>query len=183
MKTKLLSVVGFSGCGKGVFCRIAHDEFGVTWLSSGAIVRDEMAKRAINSTPQNVRQVSDEIRQRHNGYFLAAMDAQILSVIDEGKNAVIDALREPNDVWYLRQLLCQTKIIAITANAQERFARINTRKRAGDPLSAEQFGILHSTEVRLGVENVMKTADHRLRNERSKHEFEAHCRALLGRLL
>lgn len=183
MKMKLLSVVGFSGCGKGVFCRIAQDEFGVTWLSSGKVVRDEIAKRGICSTPDNVRQVSDEIRQRHRGYFLAAMDAQIFSAIDEGKNAVIDALREPNDVSYLRQLLCQTKIIAITANAPERLARINTRRRAGDPLSAEQFDTLHRTEIRLGVETVMKSADYVLCNEGSEHEFGTNCRDLLGRLL
>lgn len=179
----LLGVVGFSGSGKAVFCRIAQDEFGVVWLSSGALVRNEISRQGVPETPTNLRRVSEEIRQRHAGSFLAAMEEQVVVALGGGRDVVIDALREPSDLKFIRRFSCQAEIIAITATPEARFARIIARKRRGDPVSRDECEDLQRSEMKLGVADVIEAANYVVRNEGTLERFEGGCRDLLGRLL
>lgn len=157
----LIGVCGYSGAGKTTFCREMSRRFSLPCLSTGEIVRRRAVERGYALTPENITRVSDEIRRETDQFFLRILAPELESV----GAALIDCLREDNDLLALRELSDRATLVAVTAAAEVRASRLLERARPGDPASQEGCRDLDETEKRLGADRLLAAADYVLGND------------------
>ena len=96
---------------------------------------------------------------------------------------IIDSLREEKDYDTLRQFSRDIETVAVVSSSRIRYERMAKRRRKGDPLSWEEFLLLEQKEMRLGVENLIKSAGYVVRNEDNLDEFRRKSLKVMNKLV
>lgn len=109
------------------------------------ILRDELSKRNIEPSRENLINIGNELRKNFGSSILADRVKMKLSK----SNAVIDSIRNPGEVKSLKQLPA-FYLIAIDAPAELRFLRATSRKRVENADNLDEF---------IGMENREKSLD------------------------
>lgn len=179
----ILGVCGFSGAGKSTFCREMSRRFDLPLFATGEIVRREVAARGHALNPETIARVSDEIREETGGQFLRILEADLRCAFESQPAVLIDCLREESDLLAVRDLADRIVLIAITAPDEIRAARALGRSRPGDPISHEELQALHTIEQRLGVTDLLRTANYAVHNDGDLDEFIERAAAVVGDVL
>lgn len=173
MKNKLfIGLVGSLAAGKGVVADYFIKNYGFVSFSLSFIVHDELKKRGITQfTRSTLQDIGDEMRQAEGEGVLAKRAVKLLS--EEGSSRVIvEGIRNPGEVAYLRSLP-NFVLIAVDATRAVRFKRVVDRGKPWDPKDWDSFLAVDSrdhedeeNEKGQQVRKCMELADYYIHNNK-----------------
>lgn len=178
MKEKnVIGITGMPGAGKAVVKEIVQ-EMGYPLVVMGDVVRDEVKRRGLESTPENLGLVMLKLREEEGPAIVAR---RCIPQIKDAKESVviIDGIRSPHEVKEFKNHFPFFTLIAIHASPETRFKRLSQRKRSDDPKTWKTFEERDNRELRVGLGDVIAIADHIIVNEGAKGQLRRRFRRLL----
>jgi len=128
----VIGIVGPLACGKGVVADYLIKNAGYTSFSLSFIVHDELKKRGISSfTRTTLQDIGDELRAQEGDGVLAKRAVAYLQK-QGAKRVVIEGIRNPGEVAYLRTIP-HFYLIAVDATQELRYRRVIERGKPWDP--------------------------------------------------
>ncbi len=176
----IIGLTGKNASGKGEVAKVLQ-EGGFYYLSLSDQLREELLHRGMEVTRENLIKVGQEMRQLYGGGVLAD---RALQKIEIDKNYVVDSIRNPREVEVLRRLK-DFRLVHVIAPVEERFARIKSRKREGDPQDLPAFQELEKREAQNADPNAQQLdatallADAGLENSLSLEELRQRVKELI----
>ena len=175
----LIGTTGMPGAGKSTVKEIVK-KLGFPVIVMGDEIRLEAKRRGLSITPESLGKVMLEIRRVEGPAAVARRCIPKIKSIDSPV-IFIDGLRSLYEVEEFKKKFPDFKILAIHASPQTRFKRLLKRGRADDPQSWEEFAERDRRELKVGVGEVIATADYMLVNEGTLKELEENLMDLLKR--
>ena len=161
----IVGLIGYSSSGKGTLAKFLGRRYGISVVSTGAIVRREVRRLGLSLTSENVMTVSDLMRATMGQRFMQLAVEDMRNTLEQSLPVILDSLREPNDLKTLLDVADCVKTIAIFSPSSLRYRRMASRKRAGDPTSLKQFQKLEDFERDLGISKLIESATHVVLND------------------
>jgi len=155
-------VAGFPGAGKGVVVNVAR-RLGLPVVVMGDVVREEVKKRGLEPTVENLMRVANELRRIYGPTAIAIKTVEKALTIPH-KLIVIDGVRSPYELEVFRQHGIVV-VVWVEASLQTRFERLSKRGRPGDPRTIEELKYRDSVEEKWGLGLVRIVADFTIVNE------------------
>jgi len=172
----VIGVAGMPGAGKSLVTRTAK-EIGLSVIIMGDVVREEVTKRGLSLTAENVGGVMLKLREEE-GHAVVAK--RCIPKIENARDVVVvDGLRSLYEVEEYKRHFPSFLTIAVHAAPETRFQRLFSRKRSDDPQGWESFCQRDTRELSVGLGNVIATADYMIINEGPKIETEKQIHNLL----
>ena len=142
----IIGLTGKNGSGKGeVAAYLKERSFELASLSDA--LRDELKRRGLASSRENLIAVGNELRARYGPGVLAE---RILAALAEHRHHVVDSIRNPGEVEVLRRRP-DFKLLCVRAPLALRFQRSQARGRLGDGATLEAFARLEEEELDRGA--------------------------------
>lgn len=179
---RVIAVCGLPASGKGEFAAVLA-ESGIPVLSMGDMVRAEVKKRNIEEYPEVFGEVAQQLRQQFGDDILAVRLCSAVDDLLENNNIVlIEGLRgvAEYDVFFAHWQ-DRFSTVAITAEVEVRFHRIQTRGRAEDG-DRNSLKIRDEREIGWGLDKLIEQADYAISNEGNLVEFVNKCRDWIKQL-
>ena len=139
----VIGLTGRNGAGKGEVAEILGAK-GFAYRSLSDALRAELGRRGQEVTRDRLIAIGRELRARDGSDVLARMTVE---TVDPERNTVIDSVRNPGEVRFLREHLPRFELWVVGAPAELRFKRISARGRESDPQSLEAFVALERAEA------------------------------------
>jgi dephospho-CoA kinase len=171
--TAIIAVCGLAGAGKTTSVDVLERLGEGARVYVGAFVTAEVERRGLSATPQNERQVRQELREKGGMDALARMALPTISgIIDAGRVALVDAIYCAEEFeLYLTHFGDSVVRVALETRRGERERRLSVRNLR--PISAEALASRDEFElVKLGLGRVMAEAEHSLENNGSLDDLE-----------
>ncbi|MCI4445736.1 MAG: AAA family ATPase [Candidatus Aminicenantes bacterium] len=172
---KLIGLTGTNGAGKGEVAAFFKG-LGYAYISLSDILRDELKKRGLEISRDNLIACGNELREKYGPDILARRAAEKIA-----GPTVIDSIRNSKEVEYLRSL-GQFILIAVDAPVEIRFERVKKRGRNESASTLEEFRQKEELERRgqlngQQLEACMSLADITIINDSTvedlRHKLEA----------
>ncbi|MDI6888829.1 MAG: AAA family ATPase [Methanocellales archaeon] len=174
----IIGFVGLPASGKTEAAKVAQ-KLGIPVIRMGDVVREEVRRRGLDITEENVGKVANDIRAKEGMGAIAKRCIPLIKAMNSDTVAV-DGLRGGAEVEvYKNAFDAQFTLIAILASQKNRFARTIARKRSDDVVDWEGFKQKDERELRWGLEKAMKMADILIDNNGTLEEFRENARAVL----
>lgn len=178
MSQQIIGLVGPIASGKGTVLKILENK-GFFSSSTSDRIREELKKRNLEVTRQNLTSVSNEVREKYGNDILARRTSEIIDKQNNNK-IVIDAIRNPDEVKFLKNKY-NMKLLAITAPQEKRYELFKKRGTNTNGINTwEEFKTLDDNEIggKLGqhaqrVSDCMKMADITIENNGSLEDLKA----------
>jgi dCMP deaminase len=163
----IIGVSGPNGAGKGEFVSYLEERsFYVHSLSD--VIRDELTKRGLEESREQMIELGNELRAEGGAGALAK---GLVRRLLPDRNYAIDSIRHPAEVEVLREFAHDFHLVWVDADIETRFERMRMRGRTGDPETIEHLRELEGRE--LGSDNpaaqqllaVKALADFEVRND------------------
>ena len=180
MAKLIILLTGMPGSGKSIIAEVAR-AMGIEVLSMGDVVREEVSKRKLQPTPENILRIAIELRKVHGLDIIARRIAEKLAKI-EADVVLIDGVRGLYEVKVFEKY-GKCIILAIHSSPKTRYERLKKRNRPGDPKTWDEFVNRDLTELDLGIGNVIALADYVVVNEGSIEELKHSVTALFREVL
>lgn len=156
----LVAAVGLAGAGKTTSLEfLASIGVGVC-VYAGGIVRDEVASRGLDPTPENEKAVRDALRSEHGMAVLAERAApRIGDLLGSGACVLIDAVCNSEEAsFYRRRFALALRLLAIETPFALRAERLAAR--SSRPLTLSQLASRDAYEREtLNIDKVIADAD------------------------
>lgn len=173
----VIGIVGPLACGKGVVADYLIKNYGYTSFSLSFIVHDELRKRGITQFDRTTLQdIGDGLRKKEGDGVLAKR-AMLLLASDKKQKIIIEGIRNPGEVEYLRTIP-GFFLIAVDSLQEVRFRRVIERGKPWDPKDWETFlkvdgrdSIDKKNMSGQQVQACMKLADVHLKNNTDLTQF------------
>ena len=153
-------ITGMPGSGKTTVANMLT-QLGFKVVTLGDVIREEAAKRNLPSTDENLGRVMREIRAEGGKGAVAKL--ALKKIIDAGRLCVVDGIRCLDEVSVI-STVAETKLLAIHASPQIRFARIVSRNRSDSTADWEKFKERDRRELEVGVGEAIALADEVISN-------------------
>lgn len=129
----IIGIVGPMCSGKSMVAKILGEKgFFVTSLSDR--IREELNKKNIPETRENLQNMGDFLRNKYGADVLSVLS---LNLIARKELVVIESIRHPEEINLFKR--DNIKVIAINATPENRFKYMQGRGREGDPVTLEEF--------------------------------------------
>jgi dephospho-CoA kinase len=165
----IIGLTGTNGSGKGEAAAF-FETYGYSCFSLSDIIRDELIQEQREITRDAMIQKGNQLREKHSADILARR------VMDQvaGK-AVIDSIRNPREVEYLRKQEGFI-LLAIDASVEIRYQRVKQRGRNESASTLQEFITKEEEEMTQRdkgqqLNACMRLADYRVTNEGSLVDF------------
>src|SRR4030042_3618060 len=159
-----IGLVGYSCAGKGTFYEFVREKYIIPRISTGDLLRQEVARRGLDLTPTNIAKVSDQIREETDNKFMQIAEEALNASFSSSEVVLIDSVRQSEDLEVLKQYCHDLTTIAIVSSQEQRYKRMTSRTRQGDPITWEEFLLLNQKEKSLGIDNLINDANYRVSN-------------------
>ncbi len=174
----IIITTGLPGAGKGTLAEVAK-ELGIPVLVMGDVIREEVRAQKLEPTPENMRRISKELREKEG------MDVVARRMLNKLENVtscavLIDGVRSMCEVNVFKKV-AKVIIIKIDAPFEVRLERIKKRGRSDD--KPEDLKKREQMELAFGMKEVMEKANYTLENVGSLDDFKDEARRLLLRIL
>ncbi len=165
------------GSGKGTIVKLLQ-EMGYKSFKYSDVIREELKTRGIKETRNTLQDVGNDLREKHGAYVLSQ---RLVDIIKKCKIplAVVDGVRNPKEVIFLRQNLDDFILLGITASPDTRFKLIKQRNRPSDPKTRAEFDRLEKRDRGEGegeygqqVQACLSMADIIIENEGTVEELK-----------
>ena len=180
---KIIAFTGMPFSGKSEAVRIAKD-MNLPVVRMGDMVWDEVKKRDMSLTDENVGKVASEMREKNGKNIWAKRTIDKIKDIPNNKIIVIDGIRNKEEVDTFKKELGQDFIlIAIDVNDEIRHKRSLNRGRKDDSLDIEKVKERDRREISWGIKHVIKNADVKIDNNRDMNYFRSEIKDFLNKYL
>lgn len=181
----IIGVVGPFCSGKDSIGEILAEK-GFEVISTPGFLRKEMKEKGIELTRKNLQEY---VRGMRKEVGLAYPSNKLVSEIKEGKNYVIQGLRNDEEGKELKKLK-DFYLITIDAPERIRFERMKQRSREKDPVTYEEFKKIEDMELYgkgpggygFNIKACMEMADETITNDGSLEELREKVEGLLVEL-
>lgn len=165
MNKIILGFVGEIASGKGTSAAYLMEKYGANDHRFSAPLRDVLNRISIDTTRENLQNLSSCLRQTFGQNLLAHIITEDAKK-DEHKIVIIDGIRRNPDIEYLEKLP-EFKLIYITADPKLRFERLLGRGQNSDDKTKtyDQFLKDHEAEAEKDIPTVSANADYKIIND------------------
>jgi len=180
---RVFAVCGLPASGKGEFATILA-KTGIPVLSMGDMIRAEVKKRNIEEYPEVFGEVAQQLRQQFGDDILAVrLCSAVDNLLEKHDVVLIEGLRgvAEYDVFH-SHWSDRFSTIAVTADEEVRFQRIQLRGRAEDG-DRDSLKIRDEREIGWGLDVLINQADFTLSNDGSLSDFVNKCQIWLEQIL
>ncbi len=182
----LIGLTGTKASGKGILADILKEK-GFIYLSLSDAVREEAVKRGIvDYTIKQLQDIGNELREKYGNGVLAR---KIMEKFENGKNYVIDGIRNVGEIEEFRKANEKFVLIAVDAPQAVRFKRLLKRGRESDPKTWQDFLEMDKrdrgfSEGKSGqqVEKCMELADIKIYNDFNVEVLKEEIKKILRKL-
>jgi dephospho-CoA kinase len=176
-RPRLIGLTGTNGAGKGEAAAFFQEK-GFAYFSLSDLIREELQKKNLAPTRDNLIRTGNDLRRRYGADILAR---RILRRV-KGR-AVIDSIRHPKEVERLR-IRPTFRLLAVDAPPALRFERVKRRGRDESAATLEEFLAKEREEMSRSPEAqqldlCLRMADTTLINDSSLEDFHRQLEALL----
>ncbi len=184
MSKRIFGLVGLPAAGKQEVLNIIASQYGGDVCTMSNILREAGDHWDIPPERKYLSLIAAGLRDMHGQPILGALALDKLLSIDS-KIGVIDGLRHPSDVQYLKEN--GVVILGVQASEEIRFERMKSRERPGDPQTFEEFLVLDRVERGVDVtdpslnsiDQCMDLADRYITNESSVEDLGLQLRTIV----
>ncbi len=176
-----MGVAGLPGSGKGVFRRI-FQRMGYPVVIMGDLVREEVKRRNLKPTPENLGKTMLNLRELDGSAAVAKRCIPKLKKAT-GRIVVIDGIRSLAEVEEFKKHFPNFILIAIRASPKTRYQRLSRRKRSDDPQNWKSFMERDIRELGVGMGAVIAAADQTIVNEGSLAQLKTEIRRVMKEML
>jgi len=160
---KLIGLTGTNGSGKGEVAAFFQQR-GYAYSSLSDLIRDELEKEGKPTTRNSLIQKGNQMRERDGADVLARLVLRNIK-----GNTVVDSIRNPHEVEYLRTHN-DFILLAIDAPVEIRFERAKKRGREESVSSLQEFIAKEAEEMtnrQTGqqLKNCIQLADFKIQND------------------
>jgi len=161
----VVGIAGMPGAGKGVFRRTVQ-RMGYPVVTMGDEVREEVKRRNLEPTPQNLGKTMLDLREQEGPAAIAKRCIPKL-LNHSHKVVVIDGIRSLVEVDVFKKQFTRFILVAIHASPKTRYQRLFRRRRSDDPPDWKTFMERDLRELGIGMGSVISVADYMIVNEGS----------------
>ncbi|MBA7658993.1 hypothetical protein ES703_66956 [subsurface metagenome] len=158
-----MGLAGMPGAGKGVFRRTVQ-RIGYPVVTMGDMVREEVKRRNLKPTPENLGKTMLNLRELEGPAAIAKRCIPKLKNAT-GKIVFIDGIRSLVEVDEFKKHFPNFILIAIHTAPKTRYQRLFRRRRSDDPTNWETFMERDMRELGIGMGAVISIADHLIVNK------------------
>ncbi|MFX1379218.1 MAG: AAA family ATPase [Promethearchaeota archaeon] len=172
---KVIAICGLPGSGKTTAIDAIKD-LGII-VTMGDVVRDEVKKRNLEPSGNNVGKIAKELREMHGPAIIAEKCVELV----KKKNyevIFVDGVRSLSEVEIFRRYW-RFPIIAIIVDEEKRFRHLFERNRSDDPKSLGDLKERDKREIEFGLDKVLENADYIIKNNDSIEELKKNIRKLV----
>ena len=177
----IIGVTGTLGAGKGEVVSYFKQK-GFAHFSVRSFLLEEMGRRGIPITRDNMTSFADDLRKTHSPSYL--LEQMYYQAVKNGHNAVLESVRALGELDFLRTNASKDPsmkfyLVAVDADPKIRYERIVRRKSALDNVSFEQFIADEKREMgssdpnRGNISKCIQLADITIVNEGSLEDLHA----------
>lgn len=146
MNRKVIGMVGPMASGIWTIFDVLKEN-GYTYYRLSDRIREEALKQNIPDSRENWQKVGDSLRDKFGPDILAKLTADIVER-DNHELVIIDSIRHPSEVYYLKKRFGEELfIIGLTSPVEVRFELMKIRKRGIDPMEFGEFKRLDDYEM------------------------------------
>jgi dephospho-CoA kinase len=178
-KKTVIGITGMPGSGKETFREIAA-ELGVPLFVMGDEVRAEAKRRNLEPTPEKLGKIMLQIRAEEGPEVLATRCTLKIKALNS-QVIMIDGIRSMDEAREFRKEFPNFRTVAIHASPKTRFHRLLKRCRSDDPKDWKTFIERDQRELRVGIGDVIASADYIVVNEGTMEQFREKLKGFLGR--
>jgi dephospho-CoA kinase len=176
----IIGITGPNAAGKGEVAAYLVGK-GFAYHSLSDVLREELVRRGVAPTRENLIAIGNELRAAAGPGVLADRIRPRIDAKD-----VVDSIRNPAEVEVLRRL-AGFVLIGVDAPLEVRFSRAVARGRAGDGPTLEEFRAREAREnspdpSRQQLARTFAMADHTVSNEGSLEDLHHRVEGLLRRI-
>jgi len=177
----VVGVAGMPGSGKGVFRRTLQ-KMGYPVVIMGDEVREEVKRRNLKPTPENLGKVMLQLRATDGP---AAVAKRCIPKLKKATERIVgvDGIRSLHEVEEFKKQFPSFILIAINASPKTRYQRLFRRRRSDDPQSWETFMERDLRELGIGMGAVIAAADYMIVNEGTLAQLKNKIRQVLKEML
>lgn len=178
----IIGLTGTIASGKSSVADILKEE-GFEHHTYSDILRQEAKKRNIESTRENLQKLGNKFKEESNNMGILS---RLIIENSKSKNIIADGIRTVDEINELRKHP-DSYVIGIDALQKLRYNRLKSRKRAGDPITFDQFKKIDNHEnkgITAGQEinNCLKQSDFLITNNSSLEELKKEIKNILEKI-
>jgi len=176
---KIIGITGTLASGKTSVRDFFLSRFSSYFISLSEIIKEELLKEGKELKRENFIEKGNELRRKFGAQVLTEVVALTFPRDPEKEIIIIDGIRNPGEVEYLRKSFGKDFVlIGVDAPREIRFKRLLERGKEGDPRTFEDF--LEIDEVDMGknqpeygqnVGECLKLADYLIINDGTIEEL------------
>ena len=133
---QIVGITGTLGAGKGTIVDYLVLQKGLNHYSVRKYLIQEIKKRNLEVNRDNMVVVANDLRAKNSPSFI--IEELYKQAKAEGKNAVIESIRTPGEVDFLKNR-GNFILVAVDADPKTRYDRIQLRQSSTDKVSFETF--------------------------------------------
>jgi dephospho-CoA kinase len=183
-----VGVVGQIACGKGALVDFLTKKLDFVSFSLSSILHDELKKRSIKVfTRKTLQDIGDQLRNRYGDDVLAKRAIELLKKQGE-KHVVIEGIRNPGEIEYLKKNPAFV-LIGVKANRELRFKRLLSRSKPWDPKNWNDFVKVDRRDLGVGqqksgqqVGKCLAYCDYTLTNNKDLIDFQRKVKELMKKV-
>ncbi len=171
----IVGITGTYAAGKDTAASYLASHYGFVHFSLSDILREELNKRGLESTRDNLIAVGKEIREK---YGMGELSRRVIKKIEEQNlsKVVVTSIRNPGEIDAFREETDNFHLIAIDAPRRLRFERAKARGNLADEVDFQTFVRQEESEMattgpgqQLGV--CISMADFEIINDKELADF------------
>ncbi len=175
---KVIAITGMPGSGKEEFVKVAREE-GLSIVRMGDIVREEVIKRDLELTDENIGMIASDERKKHGYGIWAERTIPLVS----GDVVLIDGIRGDVELEVFKRAFGEdVLIIGVHTSPKTRYKRIKERKRRDVTMDWHSFCKRDTRELEWGIGNAIALSDFMILNEGTLEKYRKEIRNLLRKL-
>jgi dephospho-CoA kinase len=177
----IVGVTGMPGAGKGAFRRVVQ-RMGYPLVIMGDEVREEVKRRNLEPTPENLGKIMLQLREVEGQ---AAIAKRCISKVKsaEERVVVVDGIRSLHEMREFKKHFPNFTLVALHTSPKTRYQRLSRRRRSDDPDTWETFMQRDRRELDIGLGAVIATADYMIVNEGTLSQLREKVRQVLKEVL
>lgn len=158
MKT-IIGLSGEAASGKGTISKYLQEKYGANAYRFSDFLRETLDVWNLEKSRENLAQLSFSMRQGFGEDIFSKSLKESVSK-DSGKVVVVDGIRRPGDIQYLKEL-DGFKLVYVETSIEKRYERIVKRGENSDDIgkSLEEFKKDHELETEKGIKKLREIAD------------------------
>jgi len=170
----ILGITGTNGAGKGVVVDYLAMQKGFTHYSARELLIEEIKKRSMPINRESMILVSNDLRANNSPSYV--VEELYKKALQYNKNAVIESIRVPGEVEFLKSK-DNFYLIAIDADLEQRYKRVQFRKSDTDKVSFDEFVEIENKEMdnkdqnKQNIRKVIEMANYTITNNGTLEEL------------